>query len=63
MTATDRLGLIYFVPAAVLGAIYIFLTARLFRDETRPVILGLYKYSLLYLALLFVVVMVDGTIG
>jgi protoheme IX farnesyltransferase len=61
--ATDKLGLIYFVPAAVLGAIYIALTARLFRDETRPVILGLYKYSLLYLALLFVVVMVDGTIG
>jgi len=39
------------------------LTARLFRDDTRPAILGLYKYSLLYLALLFVVVMVDGTIG
>ena len=63
VSASDMLGLIYFVPAGVLGAIYIALTARLFRDDTRPAILGLYKYSLLYLALLFVVVMVDGSIG
>jgi heme O synthase-like polyprenyltransferase len=43
--------------------IYLALTARLFRDDSRPAVLGLYKYSLLYLALLFVVIMVDGTIG
>jgi protoheme IX farnesyltransferase len=63
VVATDSLGLIYLIPTVILGAIYLFLTARLFRDDSRPVILGLYKYSLLYLALLFVVVMVDGTIG
>ncbi|HCV28703.1 MAG TPA: protoheme IX farnesyltransferase [Dehalococcoidia bacterium] len=63
VVATDRLGPIYLIPTAVLGLVYLGLTARLFWDDTRPVILGLYKYSLLYLALLFVVVMVDGTIG
>ncbi|MBT4514279.1 MAG: protoheme IX farnesyltransferase [Chloroflexi bacterium] len=63
VAATDRLGIIYLAPTAVLGAIYLYLTVRLFRDDTRTVILGLYKYSLLYLALLFVAVMVDGTIG
>ncbi|MBT5318540.1 MAG: protoheme IX farnesyltransferase, partial [Chloroflexi bacterium] len=63
VAATDKLGIIYLAPTAVLGAIYLYLTVRLFRDDTRTVILGLYKYSLLYLALLFVAVMVDGTIG
>ena len=63
VAATDKLGPIYLAPTAVLGGIYIFLTAKLFRDDGRPVILGLYKYSLLYLALVCVAVMVDGTIG
>lgn len=63
VAATDKLGVIYLVPTILLGGIYLALTARLFWDDTRPVILGLYKYSLLYLALLFVVVMVDGTLG
>jgi protoheme IX farnesyltransferase len=63
VVATETLGLIYLIPTAILGAIYLFLTVRLFRDDSRPVVLGLYKYSLLYLALLFVVIMVDGTIG
>jgi len=63
VSATDKLGVVYLVPTIVLGGVYLVLTARLFWDDTRPVILGLYKYSLLYLALLFVVVMVDGTLG
>jgi len=63
VVATDSLGLIYLIPTIILGVIYLALTARLFRDGSRPAVLGLYKYSLLYLALLFVVIMVDGTIG
>lgn len=61
--ASERLGLIYLVPAIALGVAYIVLTVRLFRDGSRPVIAGLYKYSLLYLALIFTVIMVDGSIG
>jgi len=41
VVATDRLGPIYLIPTAVLGLVYLGLTARLFWDDTRPVILGL----------------------
>ncbi|MDA1258197.1 MAG: heme o synthase [Chloroflexi bacterium] len=61
--ASDRLGVIYLISAAVLGSIFLLLSARLFWNESRPAVAGLYKYSLLYLALLFVFVMVDGSVG
>jgi heme o synthase len=62
VTASERLGMIYLTGAFSLGAIYLVLAARLFWNGSKPAVLGLYKYSLLYLALLFGFVMVDSSI-
>ena len=61
--ASEQLGLIYLIPTMGLGIVYLFLTVRMFRNDTRPVVAALYKFSLLYLALIFTIVMVDGSIG
>ncbi|MEE8363881.1 MAG: heme o synthase [Dehalococcoidia bacterium] len=61
--ATDQLGMIYLSAALVLGVLFVGFAARLFWDSSRPAVLGLYKYSLLYLALLFLFVMLDGSIA
>jgi protoheme IX farnesyltransferase len=59
---TDQLGIGYLVSAMILGAVYVLLTVRLWWNSTRPAVAGLYKYSLLYLALLYTAMMVDATI-
>ena len=59
------LGLLYLGAALVLGAIFIAYAWRLLRaGETRRRVLarGVYLYSLVYLALLFVAIMVDSTL-
>lgn len=61
--ASEQLGLIYLIPTMGLGIVYLFLTIRMFRNDTRPVVAALYKFSLLYLALIFTIIMVDGSIG
>ncbi len=52
------LGWIYGITAAVLGIGFLYGALRLWQDPGRPSI-GLYKYSLLYLALLFIAMAAD----
>lgn len=60
--STQSLGAIYLSSALVLGGLFIYYAVRLVRDKHRAAALKLYKFSLLYLALLFLVVMVDGAL-
>lgn len=58
-----QVGLIYLASAAALGAPFIWLAWRLWRRDDRGRAKATYLYSLAYLALLFVAVMVDSAIG
>ena len=57
-----EVGLIYLASAAVLGAPFIWLAWRLWREDSRGRAKAAYLYSLAYLALLFVAVMVDSVV-
>ncbi len=56
---THSLGLFYLGGAIILGSIFTFYATQLLYNAERPFASRLYKYSLLYLALLFVVIMAD----
>ncbi|MEK7807419.1 MAG: heme o synthase [Chloroflexota bacterium] len=60
--ATAAVGLVYLGAAAVLGGVFIALAWRLKLRQTARNARLLYLYSLLYLALLFVAIMVDSTL-
>ena len=55
-----QVGVIYTAAAAALGAPFIWLAWRLWRQDTRGRAKAAYLYSLAYLALLFVAIMVDS---
>ena len=55
-------GLIYLASAIALGAPFIYLAWRLWRDDSRGRAKAAYLYSLAYLALLFVAIMVDSVL-
>jgi protoheme IX farnesyltransferase len=57
------LGTLYLVAAAALGAVFLWLAVRLWRQTTAPRAGVLFHYSLAYLALLFVAMAVDPLIG
>jgi len=57
--ATDEVGLIYIVSAAVLGILFLVQAIRLARDSTPERAIKLFTYSNTYLALLFAAVAVD----
>ncbi len=57
-----EVGLIYLASAAILGAPFIWLAWRLWREDSRGRAKATYLYSLAYLALLFVAVMVDSVV-
>jgi protoheme IX farnesyltransferase len=57
------LWLVYLPAAAVLGGLFIFEAWRLWRRPESVSPMALYKYSLLYLALLFVAMGIDGGLG
>ncbi len=57
---TTKLGVIYLVAALALGVIFIALALKLYLHKTRRDASILYRFSLLYLALLFVAIMVDA---
>ena len=55
----------YLVAAIVLGVVFVGYAVRLMRaavERRRAIARGLYVYSLLYLALLFVAIMVDSSL-
>jgi protoheme IX farnesyltransferase len=53
------LGVVYAVSAAALGAVFIYYAVRLWRDATAIAARRLFLYSILYLALLFVAMVID----
>ncbi|MBV8281350.1 MAG: protoheme IX farnesyltransferase [Candidatus Eremiobacteraeota bacterium] len=62
LAALHVMGALYAAGAAVLGAIFIFDAYRLFGDETRRTPRIRFKYSLIYLALLCAVLVLDRVI-
>jgi protoheme IX farnesyltransferase len=60
---SEPLGWIYMIGAAVLCLAFIWYALLLTRNPDRPAAARLYKYSLLYLALFFVLVMVDSIVA
>ncbi|MEE8045307.1 MAG: heme o synthase [Dehalococcoidia bacterium] len=60
---SDALGWTYMIGASLLCIIFIWYAVRLMKEPGRPAATRLYKYSLLFLALFFVLVMVDSVIA
>jgi protoheme IX farnesyltransferase len=60
---SEPLGWIYMIGASVLCIAFIWYALLLTRNPDRPAAARLYKYSLLYLALFFVIVMVDSVVA
>jgi protoheme IX farnesyltransferase len=56
-------GLLYLAAAIALGAVFAWLTWKLWRELTRPRAVALFHYSLLYLALLFVAMAADAGVA
>jgi protoheme IX farnesyltransferase len=59
----DEVGWIYFIGALALGTGFLGLAWRLLRRATREAARTLYLYSLLYLAVLFLIIAIDGSVG
>jgi protoheme IX farnesyltransferase len=53
------LGVVYAVSAGALGAIFIYYAVRLWREASAMAARRLFRFSILYLALLFVAMVVD----
>lgn len=62
LTPIGAMGWIYLVSALLLGAIFMRYAWDVWRKGDQASIWGLYKYSLLYLALLFVAMVVDRAV-
>jgi protoheme IX farnesyltransferase len=62
LTAIGAMGWIYLVAALLLGALFLHYAWRTWRVGDQTAIWGLYKYSLLYLALLFAAMVVDRSL-
>jgi heme o synthase len=60
--ATGTFGALYLVTAVLLGGLFLALSVRLLRAPSRKGAAGLFHYSLLYLALLFVAAALDPLI-
>ena len=58
-TPLQLFGLAYLAAALILGVLFLRYALLLWRDGTVPAAWALYKYSLLYLALLFVAMVAD----
>ena len=50
---------LYLISAAILGSIFLYYSIRLLRDKTNSYAMPTFAYSLIYLALLFVVMLLD----
>jgi protoheme IX farnesyltransferase len=53
------LGVVYIVSAALLGLVFLYYAVRLWREASAMAARRLFRYSILYLALLFVAMVVD----
>jgi heme o synthase len=57
--SVQLLGPVYLVGAAVLGALLIYYSLRLWREETTDAARRMFKFSMLYLTLLFTAMVID----
>jgi len=62
LTPLGIMGLWYFVPAALLGGVFLWDAWQLLRGPTKPLARLLFKYSLLYLALMCAAMVLDRVI-
>jgi protoheme IX farnesyltransferase len=60
--AAGLLGALYVLAAAVLGTLFIWYAVWLYRTATREAARGLFKYSVLYLSLLFGAMVLDRVV-
>ena len=58
----SKLSYIYFFSCLIIGTYYLFLTYRLYKDYDRQNNLKIYKFSLLYMMLFSVIVIVDSLV-
>ncbi len=58
-TPLQMLGMAYLVMASVLGVVFAYYAVRLYKEGTTTSAWGLYRFSLLYLALLFGAMVID----
>ena len=58
--AAGTVGLIYLISALVLGGLFIYYAVRLWREQTMKATAILFRYSIAYLAFLFLAVAIDG---
>ncbi len=63
LTPLGVMGLWYFVPAAVLGAVFIYDAWQMLHGPTKPLARITFKYSLLYLALMCAAMVADRVLG
>jgi protoheme IX farnesyltransferase len=59
LTPLHIMGMWYFIPAAILGAIFLVDAGKLLFGETKPLARALFSYSLLYLALTCLAMVLD----
>ncbi|HEX9123697.1 MAG TPA: heme o synthase [Actinomycetota bacterium] len=57
-----RMGPVYLAASVVLGGMFVHRAMRLWRERNRALALSLYRFSILYLALLFAAVAVDAAL-
>jgi protoheme IX farnesyltransferase len=57
--SVQLLGPVYLVGAAILGALLIYYSLRLWREETTDAARRMFKFSMLYLTLLFTAMVID----
>jgi protoheme IX farnesyltransferase len=62
LTPLHIMGLWYFVPAAILGAIFLWDAWKMLNGPTKPLARVLFKYSLIYLALMCAAMVLDRVI-
>ena len=63
LTPLHVMGLWYLIPAAILGAVFIYDAWRMLSGPTKPLARLTFKYSLLYLALMCAAMVADRVIG
>jgi protoheme IX farnesyltransferase len=63
LAAWGTAGVIYLASASVLGAIFLYYAVRLWRGAAARASAALFRYSLVYLALLFAAIAVDGLVA
>ena len=63
LPASGATGVIYLTAALVLGGLFLVYALRLWRGVPGKAASALFRYSIVYLALLFVAVAVDGLVG